>query len=158
MDSISSSDFELTGEITNDNDPHSTDAEAALEALRAAINNDNTDDFTTNQHDASNSGELESNAIAGPSSLNEQTTALSGNAIQQQSVEKVLASLSQLSSSNITIIDQLNVPSLLSGLAGSLELLVKSNKRQAELIRTLNAQYAAGCECLPPEGWTLTDH
>jgi hypothetical protein len=59
---------------------------------------------------------------------------------QQQALEKALAALTQLVGSNQTILDNMNMPTVLAGLAGSFRLLVESQRRQAEVVKGLAAQ------------------
>ena len=98
------------------------DAEAALEALRVAIS-----------HDAFPSA-------SSPPAHTDPPTLVSAHELTQQSMDRNLAALAQLSASNQQILDNMNLPGMVSGLAGSLKLLVESNKRQAEIVRGVIAQ------------------
>lgn len=112
-----------------------TDAEAALAALRAAIGqpeNDFATSTTSTEHDVN---------IVEPSSSGMPVSGLSTS--QQIALERAMAALAQLSNSNQTIFDNLNIPGMLQGLAGSLELILKSEKRQAEIVRNLHAQLSS---------------
>ena len=123
-----------TFDIPVDSDNHSTDAEAALEALRAAIGGNPTEEYTS-AHDAT----LGSSSDIDPT-LQSIAAASAVTQAQKQALEKSLAALAQLSNTNQTILDQMNLPSMLQGLMGSLDLLVKSNKRQVEIVKNLHAQ------------------
>jgi len=109
------------------------DAEAALEALRAAIGQPavsdhlpETEDFTahpsTSQQPANDSEHI------------------------QATLERALAALRQLSNTSQTILDNMNLPEVIQGLTGSLKLLVESNRRQADIVRGLVAQLSGQCQ------------
>ena len=124
------SEFDLPVDGENDPDPDPNthpDAEAALEALRAAINQD---DYHTAQV----------TSVAEPPETEAQASINSLTVNQQKAVDKALAALSQLSTTNQTILDNMNIPGLIQGLVGSLELLVKSSKRQTEIVKVLHGQ------------------
>ena len=123
-----------TFDLPVDSEHHSTDAEAALEALRAAIGGNPTEEYTS-VHDASlgSSSDIDS-------TLQSVAAASAVTMAQKQALEKSLAALTQLSNTNQTILDQMNLPSLLQGLMGSLDLLVKSNKRQVDIVKNLHNQ------------------
>jgi hypothetical protein len=57
-------------------------------------------------------------------------------------MEKALSALTQLVGSNQTVLDNMNMPAVLAGLAGSFKLLVESQRRQAEMVKGLAAQLA----------------
>lgn len=57
--------------------------------------------------------------------------------VQVQSAEKALSTLNQLSNNSNTILDSMNIPQMMTGMAGSLKLLVDSQKRQAEIVKSL---------------------
>jgi hypothetical protein len=61
---------------------------------------------------------------------------------QQLAMEKALSALTQLVGSNQTVLDNMNMPAVLAGLAGSFKLLVESQRRQAEMVKGLAAQLA----------------
>ena len=94
------------------------DAEAALEALRAAIGQPVDDDPPP------------------PFSFRQSRMPIDA----QQTLAKALAALSQLSSTSQTILDNLNLPGVIQGLTGSLKVLVESNRRQAEIVHGLLGQ------------------
>ncbi|ORY24468.1 hypothetical protein BCR39DRAFT_546724 [Naematelia encephala] len=121
--------FDLSGTHT---DGDHNDAEATLEALRVAIaagDQSESDVYAT-------SASLP--VTTQPAPTDNEGSGLS--AAQQQSLEKAMLSLTQLSQTNQTILDNMNLPGMLQGLAGSLKLLVESNRRQAEVVKNLISQ------------------
>ena len=94
------------------------DAEAALEALRAAIQQPQPADNL---------------AAASSAPRTEDDDA-------QATLEKALGALSQLSSTSQTIFDHMNLPGVIQGLTGSFKLLVESNRRQTDIVKGLVAQ------------------
>jgi hypothetical protein len=144
------------------------DAEAALEALRAAIAQPSDDlhddalgavssDEAHEAHEAHPADvEAEAEAEAEGESENEPSFpgAGAGSGVgvgagvglathaQQLAMEKALSALTQLVGSNQTVLDNMNMPAVLAGLAGSFKLLVESQRRQAEMVKGLTAQLA----------------
>jgi hypothetical protein len=108
--------------------PTEGDAEAALEALRVAI------------------GQPAEDIPAPPVPTSNRSQILSANETQQ-TLERALAALNQLSSTSQTIVDNMNLPSVISGLSGSLRMLVESNRRQADIVRDLVGQLSGQGEC-----------
>ena len=102
------------------------DAEAALEALRAAIGQPAVSEHLP---------EVEDFPAPPPTTR----PPIDSNEIQA-TLEKALAALSQLSNTSQTILDNMNLPGVIQGLTGSLRLLVESNRRQADIVRGLLAQ------------------
>ncbi len=107
--------------------PIEGDAEAALEALRAAIGQP-VEDFSQ------------------PTPLPQPQPSTSNDVTRTQTLEKGLAALSQLSDTSQTILDNMNLPGVIQGLTGSLRLLVESNRRQADIVRGLVAQLSGNGE------------
>jgi hypothetical protein len=151
------------------------DAEAALEALRAAIaqpSGDLHDDAlaavtsdeahdaheTHETHEANEVHSAEIEAEAGDGAESEPNFSGAGSGVgvgvgagagvglathvQQLAMEKALSALTQLVGSNQTVLDNMNMPAVLAGLAGSFKLLVESQRRQAEMVKGLAAQLA----------------
>ncbi|RSH94882.1 hypothetical protein EHS25_004688 [Saitozyma podzolica] len=154
------SDIHLDGSLSGIVHP---DAEAALEALRAAIAQPSGDlhddalaavssDEAHEAHEANevHSAEIEAEAGDGAESESNLPGAGSGAGVgvglathaQQLAMEKALSALTQLVGSNQTVLDNMNMPAVLAGLAGSFKLLVESQRRQAEMVKGLAAQLA----------------
>ena len=114
------------------------DAEAALEALRVAIGQP-VQEFTT----PSAPSQIE------PQSSLQAHVELTNDT--QQTIEKALGALSQLSGTSQTILENMNIPGIIQGLTGSLRLLVESNKSQTEVVRGLLAQLSGQGEYFPSD-------
>lgn len=157
---ISTAEYDLAVDAA-DQQHNVTDAEAALEALRVAIGSGgpSSDLYGTAQPTSSSidhgathdSGDItpeveetveerdEIDQVGGHSTNGQHT-------LDGQTVVTLLNSLSQLGSSNLTILDQMNVPSLIQGLSGSLDLLIKGNRKQAEIVKSLQSHLVNGSE------------
>lgn len=157
---ISTAEFDIAVDAENEHQHHNeTDAEAALEALRAAIGSGGPSagdlygasqaESTTEhhgQHAPADSGsinvedgETTSPLVADP--------AVNGDSAGAQTVASLLDELSQLSQSDSTLMDQMNSSPLLQTLPATLHLLVRSNKKQIEIIKSLQSHLANGSEC-----------
>ena len=140
-------------DVFGDNVQGEHDAEAALEALRAAIGQPNVDFGSGSTADGSNGNAAGQASGSGSGSTLHQAGdgASNGNtaddinrpilsAVQQQAVDRALSTLNQLNASNQTIMDNLNISQIVHGLVGSVDLLVKSSKKQTEIVRGLHSQ------------------
>ena len=140
-------------------DTHATDAEAALEALRAAIGGNPTEEYAS----LGSSGGHNGSAILSHSSDNDHSISHLEHpeptpppvsapaqptitAAQKEAVEKSLAALTQLNDTSQSIVNRMDLPKLLQGLAGSFTLLVQTNKKQAEIVKNLHGQLSGTSE------------
>lgn len=117
--------FPLVHDTTH---PDHHDEEAALQALRDAI---------SGSHEES-AAEVTPQTLhsAGAADLT-QPTMVPAQQVQEQSMDKAVAQLQQLSAASAQLIDGMNAPAVLNGLLSSFKLLVDSNRRQAELVKNL---------------------
>jgi hypothetical protein len=142
-------------------DPH--DAEAALEALRAAIGHQpNSTDFDSgitaddlegdngdaHQHEQEDEDDHDVDADDDTQVLNDVHagggTGVDPGTSQQAHLERTLQALTMLGNTSQQIVESMNLPGVISNLVGSLKVLVETQTRQRELVRGLVAQLGGG--------------
>lgn len=131
---------------TTEEYPHSTDpsdAEAVIEALRVAIGQSSHD--ADPEPDLDEEPEPEHEPFPPPTEVEPEPEPVSGlSTNEKQILDKAMIALTQLSATNQSILDNMNLTGMLQGLAGSLKLLVESNRRQGDIVRNLVIQLGGG--------------